>query len=216
MIAAPEAARTALRPLRRRLRPTEVERRLAALRLRRGDVAIDCGANVGEVAVVLADAGAEVHAFEPNPHAFSVLEARLGHRANVHLYPVAVLDRDQPARLYLHRGSNHDAVAASVGSSLLETKGNVDPDCFVDVRAIDLARFVLALGRRIRLVKIDVEGVEHAILHRLLDSGAIELIETVLVEVHDAHVPSLRDETARLRARLRTEGLDSRVLTDWR
>jgi FkbM family methyltransferase len=210
-----EAARRAARPLRRRLRPTEVERRIAALGLRPGDVALDCGANVGGVTEVLARTGAEVHAFEPNPHAYAVLEHRVGRRGNVHLYPVAILDRDADVRLYLHRSSGTDEVAWSVGSSLVATKGNVDPARHVDVRAVDLARFVLALDRRVKVAKIDVEGVEHAILHRLLDSGAMNRIETVLVEVHDAHMPALHEETARLRERLRVEGFDGRVQTDW-
>lgn len=215
MTAPVEAARRAVRPLRRRLRPTSVERRVEGLGLRPGDVALDCGANVGEVTEALARTGAEVHAFEPNPHAYEVLSARVGGRPNVHLYPVAVLDRDAEVRLYLHRSSSADEVAWSVGSSLVETKGNVDRERFLDVRAIDLARFVLALERPVRVAKIDVEGVEHAVLHRLLDSGAIDRIETVLVELHDAHMPALGGETARLRDRLREEGLEAKVQTDW-
>lgn len=211
-----DALRRMARPLRRRLRPTEVERRIAGLGLRPGDVALDCGANVGEVTEALARTGAEVHAFEPNPYAFDVLERRVGGRANVHLYPVAVLDRDDDVRLYLHRNSAADEVAWSIGSSLVPTKGNVDPSRHVDVRGVDLARFVLALDRPVKVAKLDVEGVEHAILHRLLDSRAIDRIETLLVEVHDAHMPSLREETRRLRERLDREGLAARVQTDWR
>jgi len=211
----PKAVRAAIRPLRRRLRPTAIELRIQMLDLGPEDVAIDCGANVGEVTVALAGTGAEVHAFEPNPDAFGVLEGRVGRRRNVHLYPWAVLDRDTRTRLYLHRNAGDDPVRWSAGSSLLPFKGNVDPDAYLDVEAVDLARFVLDLGRPVKLVKIDVEGVEYAIVHRLIDSGAMERIETVLVEVHDSHVPELRAETDRLHERLRKEGLTDKVRTDW-
>lgn len=215
MTRVPAAVRRALRPVRRRVRPSQIERRLAAIALGPGDVAVDCGANVGNVTVELARSGAEIHSFEPNPDAFEALEKRVGALPNVHLYPLAVLDRDGPVRLYLHRRAGEDPLRWSPGSSLLPFKGNVDVDAHVDVEAVDLSRFVLELERPVRLVKIDVEGVEHAIVHRLIDSGAIERIETVLVEVHDAHVPELRAETARLRERLLAEGLEAKVRTDW-
>ena len=60
---------------------------------------------------------------------------------------------------------------------------------FVEVEAIDLAAFVLRLDSPVEVVKIDVEGVECAIVHRLIDSGAIERVGTLLVELHDRHIP---------------------------
>jgi FkbM family methyltransferase len=197
------------------LRPTEIERRVAVLHLRPGDGAIDCGANVGEVSAALARTGAEVHAFEPNPHAFSVLVQRLGRKPNVHLYPHAVLDRAGWSRLYLHVDAFNDPVGASTGSSLLAFKGNIDPERFVEVETIDLAQFVLDLDRRVRVIKIDVEGVECPLVHHLLDTGVIEQVDTVLVEVHDRHIPELHAEYQGLRERLEREGFADRVLTDW-
>lgn len=205
----------ALRRLRPRLRPTTIERRIGELRLRRGDLAIDCGANVGHVAAALARSGAEVHASEPDPHAFSVIEDRLGTKSNVHLYPLAVLDRAGRSRLYLHRDAADDPVGASVGSSLLASEGNVDPDSYVEVDTIDLARFVLELDRPIKVMKIDVEGVECQLVHHLLDTGAIDKVGTVLVELHDRHIPQFRSENQRLRDRLARAGLEDRVVTDW-
>ena len=180
-----------------------------------GDVTIDCGANIGEVAEVLARTGAEVHAFEPNPYAFEVLVRRLGRTHNVTLYPHAVFDRAGRSRLYFHVDAVDDPVGAFIGSSLLATKGNVDPERFVEVETIDLAQFVFDFDRPVRLIKIDVEGVECPLVHHLLDTGAINQVETVLVEVHDRHIPELRAENQRLRERLERDGLDGRVLTDW-
>ena len=183
--------------------------------MRRGDLAIDCGANVGQVTSALAATGAEVHAFEPDPHAFSVLVDRLGAKSNVHLYPQAVLDRAGRSRLYFHRDAADDPVDGSVGSSLLASKGNVDPNSYVEVETIDLARFVLGLDRPVKVMKIDVEGVECPLVHHLLDTGAIDRVDAVLVELHDRHIPELQSENRRLRERLAREGLADRVLTDW-
>jgi hypothetical protein len=91
----------------------------------------------------------------------------------------------------------------------------VDEERFVEVEAIDLSEFVLALPGPVKVLKIDVEGAECPIVNRLIDSGAIDRTETVLVELHDRHIPELRGDYAALRERLRREELESRVLTDW-
>lgn len=104
---------------------------------------------------------------------------------------------------------------ASVGSSVLPFKGNVDDERYVEVDAIDLSEFVLGLPRPVKVVKIDVEGAECPIVNGLIDTGAIERTETVLVELHDRHIPELNRDYAALRERLEREGLVDRVLTDW-
>jgi FkbM family methyltransferase len=201
--------------LRRRLRPTTLERRIAGLELGPDDVAVDCGANVGLVTSELARTGAYVHAFEPNPDAYAVLEDRFENVENVELHTDAVLDHAGPVRLYLHVDAVDDPVGSSIGSSLLDFKGNVDPSRFVEVQAIDLAEFVLGLGRPVAVVKLDVEGVECQIVHRLIDTNAVDRVGTVFVELHDRHIPELRAEYNGLRRRLEREGLADRVLTNW-
>lgn len=207
--------RDVLRWLRRPLRRTTLERRIAALDLGPDDLAVDCGANIGHVTSELARAGAFVHAFEPNPDAYAVLEERFDGVENVELHRQAVLDHAASVRLYLHVDASSDPVGASIGSSLIESKGNVDTDRYIDVEAIDLAEFVLGLGRPVRVLKLDVEGVECPIVHRLLDTGAVDRVGTMFVELHDRHIPQLRADNDRLRERLRDEGLTGRVLTDW-
>jgi hypothetical protein len=73
----------------------------------------------------------------------------------------------------------------------------------------------LELPSPVKVVKIDVEGAECPIVNRLIDTGAIERTETVLVELHDRHIPELRRDYEALRERLGREGLTDRVLTDW-
>jgi FkbM family methyltransferase len=201
--------------VRRGLRPTELDRRIGALGVVPGDIAIDCGANIGNVTAAFVRGGAFVHAFEPNPDAFAVLAGRFSDDPNVELRQEAVLDRAGSVRLYLHVDAAEDPVGASVGASVLPFKANVDAERYVVVDAIDLSQFVLALPRPVRVVKIDVEGAECPIVNRLIDTGAIERTETVMVELHDRHIPELSRDYAALRERLGREGLEDRVLTDW-
>lgn len=180
-----------------------------------GDIAIDCGANLGGVTAVLARGGAEVHAFEPNPDAFAILSERTRGMANVHLHQKAVLDRDTTMRLFLHLNYGRNPERFSAGSSLIAEKRNVDERAGIEVAVIDLPAFIAALGRPVKLLKIDVEGAEYAILDALIDRGLIDRIERVFVETHAHTIPSLAEADARLRRRIAEHGLGDKIDLNW-
>lgn len=191
----------------RRRRPATQPFLKAAARLRPGDIAIDCGANVGVYTLPMARSGATVHAFEPNPHAFDKLSQAMAGFPDVHLYQKAVAGEAGTVKLYLHEFANDDPVKWSTGSSLLSFKGNVREDTFVDVEAVDFVSFLQRIDGPVALVKMDVEGAEVAILERLLESDVVDRIGRAFVEVHDRKVPELAERTDRLRAMLRERGL---------
>lgn len=165
------------------------------------DVAIDCGANVGRYATLMADRGATIYAFEPNPWAFAELERALGNRPNVHLRRAAVGARAGQAELHLHRHHNTDEVMWSVGSSLFGAKPNVSADSLT-VDVVDLAAFIAGLDTRVAMLKIDVEGSEIELLNALDEAGLLGDIRTVLVEMHDTKIDELRKSGAALRRRV--------------
>jgi FkbM family methyltransferase len=210
-------SRDLLRRARRRLLgPPEVPRRFrsAFSALGPGSIAIDCGANVGIYTALMAERHATVYAFEPNPHAFAVLARRFAGSARVHCTEAAVSVRAGHAPLYLHRDAGDEPLRSSTGSSLIATKPNVAPNQWVDVRLVDLDAFIRSLGQRVTLLKLDVEGVEIAILRGLVETGTIDLVDAVLVEMHDERIPSLREEGAEVRALLARRGA-SHVRLDW-
>lgn len=183
------------------------QKKMKAVRLRKGDVVIDCGANVGEVTRLLARRRVTVYAFEPNPDAFRVLRGRFEKSPYVTCIPKAVSNREGNARLYLHEHAGEDPVYWSTGSSLLSVKSNVREDTNVEVELVDLAAFIKGLGRRVRLLKMDVEGMEAPILKKLIDEGVIDLIDHVFVETHDDRIPSLKQETDEIRRLVVEKGL---------
>lgn len=160
--------------------------------LNSGDVAIDCGANVGKVTGKMLEREAEVYAFEPNPYAFAELEKRFGDKGNAHLINKGVWDRNDQIELFLHENSKQDQVKWSTGSSILSAKTNVDADRGVKIEVVDLAEFIQNLGKPVKLLKIDVEGVEFDILKRLIESGTATKIESILVETHEEKIPEIR------------------------
>lgn len=187
---------------------------LVNLDLGPGDVAIDCGANVGDITARMAKTGASVYAFEPNPYAYYMLQQRFKEFSDVHCINKGVLDRDGMMRLYMHENSHRNEVHWSTGSSLLAFKDNVDPETYVEIEVVDLARFISELGRCVKVVKMDVEGVECQIINRLIDTGLVKRIELLLVETHEEKIPELREPIESLRERITEEEL-SNVSLDW-
>lgn len=183
------------------------EKQIINTGLKSGDIAIDCGANIGDITEIMAQSGATVYAFEPNPYAFQVLSERFFHDDNIICINKGVLDQDGKMKLYLHEFAHLDQVHWSAGSSLLDFKGNIDKNSFVEIEVIDLAKFIYEIGEEIKLVKMDVEGVEYQIIHHLINTGSIEKIKHLLVETHEKKVPELRESTRILTERIVREGL---------
>jgi FkbM family methyltransferase len=183
--------------------------------LKPGDVAIDCGANLGLYTVRLASSGATVHAFEPNPYAFAELTRATAQFDNVELHQAAVTTEPGQVELYLHKWTNDDPVYWSSSSSLLVEKSNVRAEHSVSVEGIHLTQFIKDLGQPVKLFKMDVEGAEIDLLNQLLDEGLHNTIEQAFVEVHDRRVPSLVKPTQQLRDRLRQMGA-THFRLDWR
>jgi len=169
-------------------------------------VAIDCGANVGKITGWLANTGATVYAFEPNPYAFAELTRRLGGNPKVHCIPKAVSTKAGILKLYLHRRATEDQVLWSSGSSLLSTKGNINPASSVEVEVVDIGSFIRSLGSTVDVVKMDVEGVECEILNHLLDNGVDKVVKQFFVETHE-RIPELAEAVIALRQRLVVEGI---------
>ena len=190
-------------------------RQLLSIPVGPGEIAIDCGANVGEVTGILAEAGGTVHAFEPNPHAFKKLSKRFRKNKQVVCHPKAVFSNHGTMDLYLHEQSHENPVKWSTGSSLLSEKSNVNRDTSVEVELIDLAEFVNSLGQRIKILKMDVEGVEYELLECLIQSGAIHQIDHVFVETHEDQMPELAVKAAEVRNWIAEQEL-SHINLNWR
>tara|TARA_Y100001970_G_C14237905_1_gene863044 strand:- start:3008 stop:3649 length:642 start_codon:yes stop_codon:yes gene_type:complete len=171
---------------------------LYSIKFEDGDIAIDCGANVGNVSQYLCNSGATVYAFEPNPHAYDILEKKLSKYKNAHCYNKAVNDHNSVSKLYLHVNSNSDEVMWSTGSSLLQYKKNVNNNKYIETEVIDLIKFIENLQKPIKLLKLDVEGVEHIILKKLINNNLHKQIEHIFVETHEDQADELLSETKHL------------------
>lgn len=146
----------------------------------RTGTALDVGANIGNHSAWFARHFRHVVAFEPNPICVRLFEAGMlmNRLDNVRLVPQGLSDRARPAQLHVNRHGNLG------GSSLAAPPAG---DAAQDAFAIELVRGDDALANAadaspVRLVKLDVEGHEHAALRglerTLRRDGPVVMFET--------------------------------------
>lgn len=152
------------RSLRARLFDQRAELRALIGHLRRGDVAVDVGANKGSHVLWLARAvgpPGRVVAFEPQARLAARLAeiARRAKLGNVEVVSHAVGDKLGTAELHIP-----DALIDPPGASLSRAAVAGEPSTAVSVEVTTLDHFLRAETRPIRALKIDVEGHERAVL----------------------------------------------------
>jgi FkbM family methyltransferase len=146
--------------------------------LRKGDVFVDIGANIGYFTVLASDAvgsNGRVLAFEPDPRNLRLLRKNVDANRceNVRVEPKAIIEACKPLTLHLsninfgdHRVyASHDDAMYNQGSRRSE----------VQVEGITLDSY-LPTGSRVNFVKMDIQGAEYS---------ALQGMRRVLRENHD-------------------------------
>ncbi len=186
--------------------------------LRRGDLAIDCGANVGSITTQLAATGADVIAYEPDPVAFDALTTAMDGRANVTLMKAAVGIENGKASLFRGEGFDNNPVAASRRSTILPGANRVDQSDALDVSVVSLpeklTKWVAERGE-IAFLKLDIEGAELDILTEMLRLDLFDHVRITVAELHGYKFPTLKPEFQALRETLSKKFPPTRVFLDW-
>jgi FkbM family methyltransferase len=167
--------------MRRRLRSADAEPELHVLRplVTSPGTSVDIGASEGVYSHVLAGLSRRVHAFEPNPDLYRRLLAAVPDNVTVH--NAALSDRSGVATLRLPL----DSGLATIETANLLDPAETGPISTMEVETRTLDSFGLA---DVRLIKIDVEGHEAAVIR-----GASQTIAAhrpvLLVEIEERHKP---------------------------
>jgi FkbM family methyltransferase len=151
--------------------------------LRPGDTFIDVGANIGWYTMFAARAvggSGRVIAVEPEPRARARLRRHVDwylehHEANVTMLDVALSDAAGSTRLYVK-----DAYGECMSSIEYAPEGFEDA---VEVETVTLDDLVRRCAiDAVRLMKVDVEGAEYAVLRGGEDAFARRLFDCVMLE----------------------------------
>lgn len=145
--------------------------------LHKGDTFVDVGANVEGYSVRACRLGARVIALEPDPDNYHVLKRNLelNQCTYAHVLNIAAGGQEEVHALY------DSGNGAPVGYSLLQATKPSKVKCSVDVRPLDVAIPPFLDHDWVKLLKIDVEGVELEVIQ-----GARDLLTRtryVIVEV---------------------------------
>lgn len=186
--------------------------------LRPGDLAVDCGANVGSITARLAQSGADVIAFEPDPVAFEALEQATSGFEAVTLERGAVGVTSGAITLFRGEGFEANPVAATRRSTTVPGGNRVDEESGFDVPLINLPEKLTqwsdARGE-IAFLKLDIEGAELDILTEMLRLNLFERVKLTVAELHGYKFPALRPEFLALRETLTKRYPQTRVYLDW-
>ena len=156
-----------------------------------GDLCIDLGANMGTITRRMADTGAEVIAFEPDPETFRLLQDAVAALPNVTLHQKAA--GAAAAQLRLRRSANwspDDPGRNNESASIVRNDGEVTDAHSVMVDVVDLPAFLAGLDRDIRILKMDIEGAEWDLMQALVDHPVLARIDCIFVETHERMDPA--------------------------
>lgn len=181
--------------------------------LPKGSLVIDCGANVGTVTAAFVKQGCEVHAFEPDPYAIEKFETRFPDHPQVHLHKKAVGTEAGELTLFRTERFERRPERATIESSLVRRDIHTQQNA-VSVEVVDLVKFIRSLGRRVDVLKMDIEGSEVDLVDRLIDEGLHREIGAMYVETHERFSEDLAARTLALRERVRREGIRN-INLDW-
>lgn len=151
-------------------------------------VCVDVGANKGVYTYALSRLCPWVHAFEPNPAMYQLLQQRAPKNATT--YPIALSNRTEDAYLRVPKGGHRGF--SNQGASLSVVKVSSD---YVEV-PVSAKRLDDMSIENIGFMKIDVEGFEREVLE-----GAVQTLQrdrpTLLIEMEECHTKRpIRDDIA--------------------
>ena len=216
----PEEVEALIRRQKRNLRKAWAEGYLTAITamLKPGDLAVDCGANMGVVTEQLAATGADVIAFEPDPFAFKTLEQKFGNLPNVTLVNAAVGVGTGTVRLMRADNFGENPEGASVKSTILDGGRRIDAENSVEVPLIDFPSWVqdqIKARGEVAFVKMDIEGAELEILEKMHSEQGFVNLRCLVAETHERKFKELRDRYKALREAVAETYAPGKVNLDW-
>lgn len=116
---------------------------------------------------------------------------------------------------YYHKERlKNEGVEFTVSSSLLREKINVDGEHGIEVEIVDLCKYIDDLGRKVDILKMDIEGEEIAVLNKMISEETYKRVGLILVETHETKIPGHREKVAALKRRIHKEGITN-IKLNW-
>jgi len=159
--------------------------------LKKDDVFVDCGSNLGQEIDSFLDEGVIFDSYEPHPYFYKKLDLKYKNHERISLTNKAVWINSLNLEFYFKKpikewGDNHVSGGASLLRKTNHRGENVSVDC------IDIVD-VVKKHEKIKILKLDIEGAEYKVLRRLIETGLIDKPEFIFFEDHEAKVINKKD-----------------------
>ncbi|MGW8324094.1 MAG: FkbM family methyltransferase [Desulfobacterales bacterium] len=164
---------------------------------------VDCGACRGIISRHWLEHNEEYHAdlFEPRT---DIVIPRM---KNITVIRKAVWIEEREMKLYFDRNNRIDC------SSLYKDKRGIS-EIYVIVKTIDFAKHIIEQSKKYEkiVVKMDIEGAEYEVVEHLIETGAIDHIDTMYVEWHWYNTKmGMKKDARKLRHRTLISNLKDKV-----
>ena len=183
--------------------------------LREDDIVIELGANVGNYTQLFQSFKVSLVAFEPDPKSFRIL--KLKKIPNCLCLNLAASTKSGKTKLFFHKNSKNisNKTDLSQASSIESGKFNINRNDFVEVQTIDIAKFIQNLGKKIKLLKCDIEGHEFEIIPHLIKTKAIHKIENFFCETHEDKIEDGRKKLNNIIEMIKSNNLLDKFDLNW-
>ena len=94
-------------------------------------------------------------------------------------------------------------------------KRGITIDTWEEVETINLSEFIFKLGCVVKILKMDIEGAEVAVLRELISSNAMRMVRHLFVETHENQIPEIKKDIREILTEL-TKFPQLTVHSDWR
>ena len=181
--------------------------------LERGQVCIDCGANIGLITDLFSSYGCYVHSFEPNPFVYKLLSEKFSTNKMIHIYNSAVGIKDGECKIYFHKKNAENPVKYSEASSLISEKNNISKENFIITKMVNLGIF-LKKFKNVKILKIDIEGYETILIPWLIKNKLLDNVEYTFIETHEK-INSIKEETKLMKKIINDYELNDKIFYNW-
>jgi len=152
-----------------------------------GMVALDIGANIGYVTLILAELvgrAGHVYAVEPGPRNFEILRKNIdlnNYRERISAYQIAISDRNEILKLYMSQSSNLHSITASTNTEQAVDVVAKTGDEFLEDKMLP------------SFIKMDLEGAEVEAIRGMIEtlSNTASPVK-ILIEVHPMYYSAVR------------------------
>ena len=160
-------------------------------KIKENDICIDCGANIGLISDIFLQMGANVYSFEPHRDLYNMLLYKYKNNNKIRIFNQAVGAENTKMPFYIVKGEETNYPLNTVAASCMDfaagDDGSMESSKY-DVDVIDLCEYIkkniINEGKRIYILKIDIEGAEWALLEKIIQTKIYEHIDYIFCEEH--------------------------------